>query len=235
MKRTVFLSLTFFLGLTLKTWPTVNKSIQISSGTTVDHSLSSVNGSVRIGDNCSIRGSCSSVNGRVEIGNHTRTDSVSSVNGSIRIGDESVISGEVHTVNGSIRIGETVTVADGMHTVNGGITCAAGSKIGRNLNTVNGGFNLNRTIVGGDITTVNGHIDLVDRSVIEGSIHIKRKHRFSFFRIFSHLHWLHIRLSGGSQVNGNIVVDEEDMKVAVHIAEGCTVKGKIRNADVIRD
>jgi len=166
----------------------VNKSIQIADGETVDGSKATVNGSVRIGSDCTVRGDCRTVNGRVTVGAGSEVGGLQSVNGSIKIAENVTVDGEVGTVNGSI----------------------PGSVITDDITTVNGSIHLSRTEVGGNLGTVNGSVTLEDNSRVSGNVLIKGKSTR-----YGKKKPIEIRISGGSVVEGDIIVRDPKRTVKV--------------------
>ncbi|MBN1350833.1 hypothetical protein JXJ21_15550 [candidate division KSB1 bacterium] len=187
----------------------VNKSIRIKDGETVRRSLNTVNGKIIIGNECDVRGNCRSVNGRIEIGRNSRIQSLESVNGRIEIGSHV-------TVQGSIR------------SVNGNITCQAPVEIEGSITAVNGSVELNRGSVEGDITTHNGDISLLDHSRVRESIIIKHSNGLSDRR-------LKITIADDSLVEGDIIVEDDDIEVTVYLQRGGRVEGEIENAKVVEE
>jgi hypothetical protein len=211
MKNTAILFLLFFSVCFWGCDASVNRSIHLRDG---EHSggLNSVNGSIHVGNNCRVDGNCHTVNGRIEVGNDSRV-------------------GDLDTVNGRIRLGANVDVDGSAHTVNGSIECDAGSKVHGRLSTVNGRIELRNTEVDEELSTVNGDILLSEKSVVRGDIVIKGNHG----GFFDHHQRLEIRISGGSRVEGGILVRDEDVEVKVYVSKDSSVKGEIRNAQVIKE
>ena len=80
-----------------------------------------------------------------------------------------------------------------------------------------------------NIKTYNGNISLKDKCVIYGDILIKRsKGKSDRRRNFK------IRLSDNSVVGGDIIVRDDRMNVTVYISDGGKVKGKIKNAEIVK-
>jgi len=115
----------------------------------------------------------STVNSSIRIGDNTTTGDVHSVNGSIHIGDNSFVR-SVESVNGAIRLGNDVTVDEGVEAVNGGITLEPGCEVGASVTTVNGGVSVEDTRVAGDVETVNGKIEILDRSQVSGNVVVRK-------------------------------------------------------------
>lgn len=188
----------------------VNRSFYVRDGEQ-SGGLISVNGSIHLGLNCRVVGSCHAVNGNIEVGDGSRVR-------------------DLDTVNGRIHIGSNVDMDGHAGTVNGAIDCGIGSKIHGRLTTVNGSIELRNTQVDEEVSTINGDILLSEKSVARGDIVIKDR------RGSSRDHQrLNIRISGGSQVEGSIIVQDENAEVRVYISKDSTVKGEVRNAQVIRE
>ena len=188
----------------------VNRSQHLRDG---EHSrgMTSVNGSIHVGARCVVDGNCRTVNGRIEVGDHSKVGGLKSVNGRIRLGANVDVDGHATTVNGSI-------------------DCGSGSRIHGRLGTVNGRIEIRNTEVDQDVSTVNGDVLLRDGSVVRGDIVIKGRHG----SLFDHPR-LEIRLSEGSRVEGGIIVRDADIEVKVFLSKDSTVKGAIRNAEVIKE
>jgi DUF4097 and DUF4098 domain-containing protein YvlB len=115
-------------------------------------------------------------------------------------------------------------------TVNGSIVCGGGSKVHGKLSTVNGRIELKNTEVDEEIGTVNGDIELLAKSLVHGDIVIKGRHG----HLFDHQR-LEIRISEGSRVEGNIIVRDPEAEVKVYLSKDSSVKGEIRNAQLIKE
>ncbi len=208
----------------------VNKSIHIRDGETVNHGPKTVNGSIIIGNNCTIRGNCDTVNGRIKVGDNCEVRSLHTVNLGVSVGNHTVVEGSIAAVNGSITCGEEVKVDDDVTTVNGSIHCGKGVSIQGSVSNVNGDHTLIDTVVKGDLKTNTGDITLQENSIVEGDIIIRRSR--SFFKRHRHLD---IRISGNSEVKGDIIVEDDDLKVKVFLSGGGKVLGKINDAEVVNE
>ncbi|TFG74475.1 MAG: hypothetical protein E4H23_11960 [Chrysiogenales bacterium] len=188
----------------------VNRSVHLRDG---EHSrgMTSVNGSIHVGARCVVDGNCRTVNGRIEVGDDSKV-------------------GDLNSVNGRIRLGANVDVDGNAKTVNGSISCGSGSRIHGRLSTVNGRIELRNSEVDEDVSTVNGDVLLREGSVVRGDIVIKGRHGSLFDQPR-----LEIRLSEGSRVEGRILVRDSDIEVKVYLGKDSTVKGEIRNAQVIKE
>jgi len=227
MKTTRILNLLVGLSLVLAGCG-VNKSIHVADGEVLESGRSTVNGNVSIGAGCEVRGACRTVNGRVTVGAGSRVGGLQTVNGSIKLADEVSVDGDLGTVNGSITLAENVTVDGSVDTVNGSFAIEPGGSISSDVATVNGSIRVTSSRVGGSLFTTNGDISLLDHSQVAGDVIVKgktrhdRKHR-------------EIRISGGSVVEGDIIVRYAKRKVTVILSDGGQVKGEIRNAEVIEE
>jgi DUF4097 and DUF4098 domain-containing protein YvlB len=196
---------------------TVNKSIHVDPGRTVNKGLSSVNGSIYIGNGCRVAGSCSTVNGRIKVKDGCSLRSLGTVNGGITVGEESIIDGKISTINGYV-------------------TCHRGVSVKREIYTVNGRIHLTGTTVEDGLTTCNGNISLLEKSQVQGDILIKKCNRGGFLGIFKpRRKRLTIRVQGGSMVLGDIINKDPYVDARVIIAKGSVVRGEIRNARVIEE
>jgi DUF4097 and DUF4098 domain-containing protein YvlB len=167
-----------------------------------------VNGSINIGDDAQINGECSTVNGSIKVGSDATVESLTTVNGGIHVGGGTVVDKDVVAVNGSI-------------------TMDSGSQASE-VNNINGRIKLHGAQVTGDISTVNGDVDLKDGSRVGGDIIIQdskgNNHRDAPLKI---------TLDGDSVVEGSIIV-EADFEVEVHLRNGGRVMGRIEGAEVIK-
>lgn len=215
-KKIFFLVLIVLISASLAL-ATVNKSIHVESGRTVNKGLSSVNGSIYIGNDCRVAGSCSTVNGRIKVSDGCSLRSLGTVNGGITVGDGSIVDGKISTINGYV-------------------TCGGGVNVKREIYTVNGRIHLTRTTVEDGLTTCNGNIYLHEKSRIQGDILIKRCNRGRFLGIFKpRRKRLTIHVKGGSIVLGNIINRDPYVDAKVIIEKGSEVQGEIRNARVIEE
>ncbi len=189
----------------------INKSISVDDGKTVGTSINTVNGSITIGSDCLVKGDCRSVNGGIRVGQDSKVKDLECVNGSIRL-DASV------RVNGSI------------NAINGPVVCARDVAVRRDIDSVNGDIDLERTIVERDVTTYNGNITLTDASVVEGDVIIKKSKGKS-----DRPKRLVITVSEGSEIQGDILVRDDERDVKVILSGGGRVLGRIRNAEVVEE
>jgi len=202
----VFILVIFILGCNMS----VNRSIHVKDGETINHSLNSVNGSVIIGSDCVVRGNCRSVNGKIEVGNNSEVE-------------------DLQTVNGRISVGMNVEVDGDIESVNGPVTCDQGVKVTGKVASINGSIDLDRTYVRRNIVTYNGHITLSNKSIAQQNIIIKdSRSKSDSFRP------LKIRIEDESMVEGDIIVRNDDKTVNVYLVNGGKVNGRIRGAEVFQ-
>ncbi|MGO9802747.1 MAG: hypothetical protein ACLPTM_10405 [Steroidobacteraceae bacterium] len=184
----------------------VNGSIHVPAGTKSGE-LGTVNGSIHIDDNASV-GSAGTVNGSVALGAHATAASLA-------------------TVNGGISLGAGAHVVHEVSTVNGGMTLADGAEVGGALANVNGRIALNGAHVAGGLRTVDGDIDVLGSSRVEGGIIVKRggTSLFSF-----HTHKPRIVIGPGAVVQGDLRFERE---VELYVSDRATT-GPITGATAIR-
>ncbi|MEM1182028.1 MAG: hypothetical protein AAGM22_27015 [Acidobacteriota bacterium] len=187
----------------------INKSIRVDDGESVSGSLTSVNGSITVGSQAKVKGNAQTVNG------------------SIRVGDGTAI-GDVSTVNGSIRVNDQVQVSGSLESVNGAIETGAGTSVGGDVQTINGQVRLKGTAVDGGIETHNGSIILSEGSRVSRSVRIKGEQKLGSTST------IEVQLTGGSVIEGDLIVDDEDQKVRVTVDATSEVKGEIRGAELSR-
>ncbi len=188
----------------------VNRNVTLGDGKTVRSSHHTVNGSIAVGAHCDVRATCESVNGGITIGPDSRTRTLQTVNGSIDVGERVIVRGNINSVNGSIR-------------------CQSGVEIERGIASVNGTVELAGTTAARDIKIYNADVMLRDKSLVKGNIIVKRHDDES-----ERPERLEIRVADGSVVNGDIIVQDPDVDVAVYLLNGGTVQGQIEGAAVFR-
>lgn len=216
VKKILLLVLIVIISASL-TQATVNKSIHLQAGQTVSRGLSSVNGSIYVANNCKVGGSCSTVNGRIKVSDSCSLRSLGTVNGGITVGEDTIVDGKISSVNGSV-------------------TCRSGVNVKRKIYTVNGRIHLTGTIAEDDLTTCNGNIHLLEKTLVKGDILIKKSNRGGFLGIFKpRRKRLTIRVQGGSIVQGDIINRDRFVDAKVIIEKGSEVRGEIHNAKVIEE
>lgn len=192
---------------------TVNKSIHIDEGETVERGLNSVNGSIKVGASADLQRSAETVNGSISIADDSRTRDLSSVNGTVRVGARVSVDGDLKSVNGSIHAG-------------------AGAEVSGGVETVNGSIKLRGATVQEDLRTINGSIVLDQGSRVQGDLIIddtnsrNRNHRRKP---------LEIELRDGSVIEGAVDVRDKDRKVIIRMSGGSAVMGEVRGAEVVQE
>lgn len=191
---------------------TVNKSIHIKDGEHLSRNLSSVNGSITIGDDCVIRGKSHTVNGSIRVGRGSEVRTLSTVNGRIVVRKESEVAGRISTVNGSI-------------------SCESGVKVDDYVKTVNGSISLDRTRVGNDLTTNNGHVRVENSSYVGGDIIIRKNHNpFRFLRLKRKK--ISVYVTDGSVVQGDIINQDRYKDVTIFLDSSSRIEGEVKNAEI---
>lgn len=207
----------------------VNKSITIGDNTETG-SESTVNGSISVGSGSTVNGSLSTVNGTIRIDRDAKAGDIETVNGSIRIGDGTVVD-DVESVNGSIRIGERVVVDGEIDVVNGKITLGTGSRVTDGVSNVNGEFQISGTEIGGNLSTTNGDVWLMDGSILQGDLIVEKpggwgnRNRNRKPKIV---------IGPDSRVAGTVVVEREVELFISDTAEVGGVSGEMSMADAVR-
>lgn len=191
----------------------VNKSIHVDEGETVDHGLSSVNGGITVGSRAELLRSADTVNGGISIDDDARTRDLTTVNGSVRVGDRVTVDGDLRSVNGTVKSGQETVVTGTVATVNGVIE-------------------LRGTTVYEDLRTINGRVVLDRGSRVQGDLVIEETHSR---RWDSRRKPLEIELRDASVIEGDIDVRDQERKVVVRLSGGAAVMGQIRGAEVIRE
>jgi DUF4097 and DUF4098 domain-containing protein YvlB len=177
----------------------------------VRSSIIAIDGDITIGRECLVRAPCRTIDGDIEIGRGARIRTLQSVSGRIELFGDVEVRGNLQTVDGEI-------------------ICRQGVRVDGDINTVDGEIRLARTRVTEDVTTFDADILLDDRSVVEHDIIVRRvtSEGDDYQR-----RRLRIDLRGGSVVEGNVEVLDEDVIVTVHLYDGSRVRGRIRGAEVV--
>ena len=208
----------------------VNKSIKVAAGSESDGE-SSVNGSITVGEGAVVSGSLGTVNGAIRVGENAQVKSVETVNGGLTIGS-GVKSGELSTVNGAIEVGVDTEVDGAIEAVNGRISLETGSSVSGYVENVNGAISLVGSEIGGNLSTVNGDIDLSDASVIKGDIIVEKPGSWSFG--WNKSRTPEITIGPGSRVDGIIRLEREVKLFISETAEVGGVEGEMSLDDAVR-
>jgi len=83
------------------------------------------------------------------------------------------------------------------------------------------------------LETVNGDVSLRDGATVGGDIVVRKTHGNGHDR--GDWDTLKIMIEDGSVVRGNVIVEDPDRPVEVHLRNGGRVQGRVENARVIRD
>ncbi len=219
MTKTVFTVGLLVMLLAVPAFGTsINKSIRIEAGSESE-GASTVNGSISIGEKAVVSGDVSTVNGAIRVDSGARIKSASTVNGALRISDN-VKSDGLDTVNGSVTVGESVTVDGAIEAVNGSISVNTGSTVASDVSNVNGQIELSGAQIGGNVSTVNGDIFVVDGSVIKGDLIVEKPGGWSWSNKMKREP--KVVIGPGSSVVGNIDLER---KVKLFISESAQVGG----------
>jgi hypothetical protein len=202
----ILISLTFLAGCNVE----VNQSIDTGDDAQIKHDLTTVNGSIRIGKRSKVDGDCRAVNGNIGL-------------------DDQAQARDLNTINGRVELGRNVEIRGDIVTINGSIESGPGSVITGELSTINGQIDLRGTEVRQDLYTLSGDVFLREESVIRGDILVQKK---GMINDSSNRLYLTIRISGGSVVEGNVIVKDKEREVTVDLREGGKVLGEIRNARI---
>ncbi len=196
----------------------INKSVKIGAGEE-SGGASSVNGSITVGESATVTGNLKTVNGTIRVDDGAIIRKASTVNGGLKLGNKGKAEA-LTTVNGSIRVGEEATVAGEIEAVNGRITVEKGAHIGDNVGNVNGEIDLSGAEIEGDLSTVNGDINLADRSVVKGDIIVEEPGGWNQDKEENRIP--RVIIGPGSRVEGTIVLER---KVKLFISESAEVGG----------
>ena len=186
----------------------VNKSVTVKDGEILDEGRNVVNGHISIGSDAEVNGSCRSVNGFIRVGDRSKVEKLQVVNGGIDIGRDVLVRGNAETVNGTI-------------------TCEPGVKIYGKAKTVNGSVKIRGTEIQNDIHVYNGNIDIREKSIIRGSIIVKRSKGGTRRR-----RRMTIEITDESVVEGDIIVEDKNVDARVILSQKGEVKGTIKGAEV---
>jgi DUF4097 and DUF4098 domain-containing protein YvlB len=206
----------------------VNKSITVDAGEKSE-GQSTVNGSIRVGDGATIDGSLETVNGAIRIGNEVSVKDVGTVNGSIKAGDK-LTAGSLQTVNGEIQVGAGGAIDGDIETVNGRIQLASGTRVADDVETVNGELDFAGALIRGDVTGMNGDVTLKDGAVIEGDLKIEKPG--GWFN--KNKRKPKVTIGPGSAVKGKIILDREVELYISETAEVGGVSGEMGLNDAVR-
>lgn len=206
----------------------INKSITIDAGEKTD-SQSTVNGSIRVGDGATVDGSLETVNGSIKIGDQVTAGDIQTVNGSIKAGDK-LAAGSLGTVNGEIRVGTDGIVDGDIETVNGKISLDKGTRVTDDVETVNGELDFTGSLVGGDVTGMNGDVTLKNGAIIEGDLTIEKPG--GWFN--KNKRTPKVTIGPGSAVKGKIILEREVELYISETAEVGGVSGKMSLNDAVR-
>jgi len=83
------------------------------------------------------------------------------------------------------------------------------------------------------LETVNGDVSLRDGATVGGDIVVRKTRGSRHDR--DDWDTLKIIVEDGSVVRGNVIVEDPDRPVEVHLRNGGSVQGRVENARVIRD
>ncbi len=131
----------------------INGSVHVLAGKP-PVAAASVNGGIRIDADASVT-SAETVNGSIELGTHGTADAL-------------------RTVNGSILLDEGARVARSVESVNGTLTLHKDAEVLGSLVNVNGKISLDSAHVAGGIKTVDGDIDVLGATRVEGGIKVQK-------------------------------------------------------------
>jgi len=138
----------------------VNGSVHVPAGKPAADART-VNGSIHVDDNATVS-AAGTVNGSIHLGAHSSAASLATVNGAISLGAGAHASGNVASVNGDLNLGD-------------------GAEVLGALTNVNGKISLTAAHVAGGIKTVNGSMDIMGTSRVEGGILVEKSSGGLFF------------------------------------------------------
>jgi len=207
----------------------MNKSIHIDDGAETG-GQSTVNGSISVGEGATIDGSLDTVNGTIRVDDNSKIGDAQTVNGSVRIGD-GVTADDIGSVNGSIRLGENVTVEGEVSVVNGKISLDKGTTVADDVSNVNGEIILTNAEIGGDLSTVNGDVSLNDGSTLKGNLTVEKPGGWGWNK---EKRKPKVIIGPGSKVLGTIYLEREVELFISDSAEVGGVEGEMSMDDAVR-
>ncbi len=202
----------------------INGSVRTSTNEVVEHDLKTINGSVRVAGGSVVKGDCKTVNGSVELGKGAKADSLKTVNGSIKLKAEASVEDEVETVNGKISAEGNNVIGGDVTTVNGGVKLGEGVEVEGNVRITNGTIEFTGAHVKRDVTLRSGKVDFKSSTVVDGDLVVdgtKKKAKSE--------NPLEIFLSDQTVIRGNIIVEDPEREVILHIQGDARVEGTIEN------
>ena len=208
----------------------VNKSVKIAAGSE-SGGASSVNGSISVGAGAVITGDLDTVNGRIRVDSDVHVKDVSTVNGSLSI-KSGATADSLSTVNGAIEVAENVTINGKIEAVNGEIGIRKGSTVARGVSNVNGEIELVTSLVGGNLSTVSGDIDLRDGAEVKGDVIVEKPGGWGWSSKQSRIP--EVVIGPGSRVHGNIRLERVVKLYISETAEVGGVIGEMSMSDAIR-
>jgi hypothetical protein len=174
-----------------------------------------VNGSVHIAAG-KAPAPADTVNGAIDIDDNATVTGANTVNGSVRLGAHSTAE-LVNTVNGAITLGAGARVQKAAETVNGTLTLQDGAEVLGPLANVNGKIELSGAHVGGGIKTVNGSMNILGNSHVEGGI-LVGKTGFSLIHFGNEVP--RIVIGPGATVQGNLRFERP---VQLYVSDRATI------------
>jgi predicted acyltransferase (DUF342 family) len=208
----------------------LNKSVKIGAGEESD-GASSVNGSISVGDNAIVTGNLKTVNGSIRVDAGASIEKAATVNGGLRLADGVRAEG-LATVNGSINVGENGVIDGEISAVNGRISVGNGSTVSEGVGNVNGQIELVGAQVGGDLTTVNGDIELSEGAVIKGDLVVEEPSGWKWGKEKSRKP--RVVIGPGSRVEGTIRLEREVELFISESAEVGEITGEMSLDDAVR-
>lgn len=196
----------------------INKNVTIAADAQSD-GASSVNGNISVGRGATVTGPLETVNGTIRVDDNALIKDAETVNGSVRLGP-GARSDDIGSVNGSIGIGKKVTVNGEVSAVNGRIGIDSGSTVSQDVGNVNGEIEVSGAEIGGNLSTVNGDVSLVEGAVLHGDLTIEKPGGMRLRD--SHAGRPKVIIGPGSRVDGQIIAERE---VELYISDTAKVGG----------
>lgn len=208
----------------------VNKSIKVDAGSESD-GATTVNGSISVGKGATVTGTVKTVNGKIRVDEDAVIEDAVTVNGSLSVADN-VKAQNLTTVNGSISVGEQAMVDGEIGAVNGRIKIETGSNVAQDVGNVNGDIEFEGSVIGGNVKTVSGNVDLSEGAVIKGDLIIEEPSVWGFGNKKPRIP--EIVIGPGSRVEGTIRLGREVKLYISESAEVGGVEGEMSMSDAIR-
>lgn len=187
-----------------------------------------VTGSITVGSG-EHRGDLKTVNGSIHVGHGAVVANAHTVNGSITL-ESQATAAEAKTVNGSVQLDDGAKISGRIATVNGSLKLDRGAEVTDGLTNVNGAIRVVAAHVGGDITSVNGGMDIGPDARVDGGILVRKNHSSDDSDSNDRQEPPRIVIGPGSVVKGTLRFERE---VKLYVSDRATI-GPVEGATPIK-